>query len=96
MPSRYEGFGMVLIEAMNNGCPAIAFDCKCGPSDIIEDGKNGYLCKAEDIENMKEKILNLIENPDILKKMSEYAPGSVAKFSASEFVRRWENLLNET
>lgn len=95
MPSRYEGFGMVLIEAMNEGCPAVAFDCKCGPSDIVEDGRNGYLIAAEDVDDMKEKISNLIKNPEILQKMSDYAPESVEKFSVSEFVRRWEELLNE-
>ena len=47
MTSNYEGFGMVLVEAMSRGVPAISFDCVCGPSDIISHGKNGILVKKE-------------------------------------------------
>ena len=50
MTSNYEGFGMVLVEAMACGVPAVAFDCKCGPKDIIKDGENGLLVRNGDIQ----------------------------------------------
>ena len=54
MTSYYEGFGMVLVEAMSCGVPAIAFDCKCGPRDIIRDGVTGRIVADGDTEGFAE------------------------------------------
>ena len=62
LTSRNEGMGMVLVEALKAGLPVISFDIKCGPSDVIVDGVNGYLIEPFNIEKMSEKINMLIKN----------------------------------
>lgn len=61
---------MVLIEAKKEGLPCVSFRCPAGPSEIILDDINGYLLDCFDIEQMAEKINQLIENQDIRKKFS--------------------------
>src|SRR5690606_31234204 len=53
LSSRFEGLPMVLLEAMSQGMACIAYDCKTGPADIIEHGKNGLLINDQDIKAMQ-------------------------------------------
>ncbi len=63
--SQYEGQGLSMIEAMISKRPVVAFDIKYGPSDFIEDNKNGYLIENHNINDMADKILKLVNN-DVL------------------------------
>ena len=62
MSSHYEGFPMVMIEAMACGLPVVTFDYKCGPRDIIDDGMNGLLVKEGDIEGLATALIKIMEN----------------------------------
>jgi len=77
MTSRFEAFPMVLLEAMSCGLPVIAYDCPDGPREIIQDGVNGFLIENGNVSRMAEKLLLLISDDELRKKMGENAIKSV-------------------
>lgn len=95
LSSSYEGFGMVIIEAMACGIPPVSFDCPCGPRDIIKDGEDGLLVKNGNIKELAEKICYLIENDDIRKEMGRKARQNVQRFKLESIAQQWKNLFEE-
>lgn len=93
MTSRYEGLGMVLIEAMACGLPLVSFDCPCGPKDVITDKEDGYICKFGNIEEMAKKICDLIENEEKRKKFGKKARENSLRYEESKIMNQWKNLF---
>lgn len=93
MSSRYEGFGMVLIEAQACGLPIISFDCPCGPKEIVTDGEDGFLCKFGDIDDMANKIIYLIENENERKNFGKKARENSLRFSEDKIMNQWKELF---
>lgn len=93
LASRYEGFGMVITEAMACGIPVVAFDCPCGPRDIIRDGEDGFLVKDGDIEALANRICWLMEQEDQRKQMGRQARLNVKRFSIEQVARQWDSLF---
>lgn len=93
LPSRYEGFGMVLIEAMSFGIPCVAFDCNYGPSDIITNGQDGLLVDVENTEKLAENLMFLMSNQDSRKKMGLKAQQNVQRFEVSTVIKQWDQLF---
>lgn len=87
-PSSSEGFPNVIGEAMAAGLPVVSYDCVAGPSEMIEDGKNGYLVPVFDDETMKEKIVYLMEHEEERLRMDEYARRSIKKFDKDAICQR--------
>lgn len=93
--SRYEGFGLTLLEAKNAKLPCVSFNCPEGPKEIIRDGVNGYLVDCFDIEQMAGKINELIENENKRKLFSENALVGTEKFKIEEIVEQWSELFTQ-
>lgn len=92
MSSRFEGMPMVLLEAMTCGLPLISFKCPCGPKDIITNGKNGFLCNNENIDEMANKIIYLIENKNIRKDFGKIAKEKSKEYSEEQIMMKWQEL----
>ena len=95
MSSHYEGFPMVMIEAMACGLPAVCFDFKCGPRDIIVEGENGLIVPDGDIEALAEAMVRLMKDDELRKRMGENARKVVEKYSEDRVMGLWVNLYEE-
>jgi glycosyltransferase involved in cell wall biosynthesis len=91
--SYYEGFSLVILEAMKHGVPCIAFDCPFGPGSIIQDNLNGFLIKDGDIKQFAERLCYLIENTNIRKDLSNEAIKRAATFDIDVIMNKWKNLF---
>lgn len=89
LSSRFEGLPMVLLESMSVGVPVIAFKCKCGPSDIIEDGKDGFLVDCFDTKDFADRIMYLIENEEKRISMGRQCKIKMANYSHEVICERW-------
>lgn len=95
LSSRYEGFGMVITEAMQCGLPPVAFACPCGPRDIIRHGEDGLLVPKGDIEALARAIAYLIEHDEVRMQMAENAYHSAKRYEMKNIARQWEKLFDE-
>ena len=95
LPSRTEGFGLVLVEAQAYNLPTVAFDVPYGPRNIIKNGVNGYLIEPFNINEMATRICELIENPNLAIEFSKNASNDLEKYNAEKVAIQWKNLLGD-
>ena len=93
MTSRFEGFGMVLIEAMASGLPCIAYDCPCGPRTIIENKTNGLLIENGNKNQFVQALENLIEDENQRFEMGKNAKSSINKYQIDAIMNSWNAVL---
>ncbi len=89
MSSHYEGLPMVMIEAMSCGLPAVSFDFKCGPHDIIESKKNGLIVPEGDIVGLADALVALMKDEARRKAMGSAATEVVEKYSKDKVMDKW-------
>lgn len=94
MTSYSEGFGMVLVEAMSCGLPAICFDFSCGPKDLIDDNINGFLVENGNILLLSKKMERLMRDNNLRFTFSKNAKQVKDKFSEENVMCMWEQLFN--
>lgn len=95
LSSRFEGFGMVIIEAMNCGVPVVSFACPYGPRYIITNGKDGFLVKDGDTGQLAERICYMIEHPEERIRMGKNATETAKKYTIEEIGKQWTELFSK-
>lgn len=95
LSSRFEGFPMVLLEATTMGLPIVAFDCKTGPNEIIEDGVNGFLIEPENFHQFAYKLIELIQEREKRINFGRNSYQISKKFTISNIINQWEDLFSE-
>lgn len=94
LTSRYEGLPMVLLEAMSYGLPVVAYACKCGPRDLIENGVNGMLVQEGNIKDFADKTIRLLKNPQMIDQIGNNAFKMAVNYSKDNIIRKWIDLFN--
>jgi len=95
LPSRWEGFGHVIAEAMASGTPVIATDCPHGPRDIIFNGQNGVLVKNGDVVEMAGAMSRLLNDPVLANQLAASAQVNVGRFAMHTISQQYIALFNE-
>jgi len=93
LPSRFEGFGMVIIEAMATGLPVIAFDCPVGPRNIIRNGVNGVLVEGGNIESLANELIKLAFNNTQQENMAAEGLLTSELYTEEKIYKCWESTL---
>ncbi|QVJ80690.1 Glycosyltransferase involved in cell wall bisynthesis [Prevotella sp. khp1] len=94
LSSRYEGYPLVLNEAMSCSLPCVAFRCKYGPEDAITNGENGILVTNGDTAELAESILWLINHNEARLLMGDKARHSSAKYKKDLIMKEWVELFD--
>ena len=93
LSSRYEGWGIVLLEAMAAGLPVVSFDCRFGPSEMITHEEDGLLVPNGDVQALSEAMLRLMGSETLRKSLGEAAARSTLRFSRERVMAGWDEVV---
>lgn len=95
MSSRFEGFGLVLIEAKMFGLPCVSFACKCGPREIIKSEIDGKVVKDGDVNALSEALSQLMGNRSCIQKYGDNAyKDAHVRFQLKSVIQDWVNIFS--
>lgn len=94
LSSRYEGFSLVLVEAMAYGLPIVATNCETGVRALLTHGENARLSPVDDPAALSREIAAVIASPELAARLADAGRRNVHKFAPGEIAKRWEHLLS--
>ncbi len=95
LSSRFEGFPLVLLEAMGSGMGVVAFDCPTGPRDVVDDHRNGLLVPARDVDAFAAALTEMIEDESLRRSCAAAAVETAHGYTMAVIGARWVTLLHE-
>lgn len=95
LSSRFEGFGLVLVEAMASGLSVVSFDCPTGPDEIITDGVDGLLVPSGDVHALAEKLMVLMSDENQRRRLGQQARQSAQRYEMNLIAGKWVDLFNK-
>ncbi|SOY82767.1 putative Glycosyl transferase, group 1 [Cupriavidus taiwanensis] len=93
LSSRYEGFGVVLIEAMAFGLPIVSTACETGPRELLTPGQDALVVPVDDTDALADALLKVIRDPEQARRIGAAARQKAAAYAIEPIARRWEALL---
>ena len=95
LSSRFEGFPLILLEAMSKGMSVVSFDCPTGPSDIVDDHQNGILVPAEDVDGLARGIEEMISDEELRRRTAAAAVETAQQYTMEAVGPQWTELFGE-
>ena len=95
LSSRFEGFGMVLVEAMAYGLPVVSFDCPAGPDEIITDGVDGLLVPSGDVHALAKKLMVLMSDENLRRRLGQQARQTAQRYDMATLADQWITLFEK-
>jgi glycosyltransferase involved in cell wall biosynthesis len=93
LSSRWEGFPLVLIEAMSKGMAVAAYDCPTGPAELVDDHRNGLLVAPEDVAGLAAALGELMADEELRRRCAAAALRTAERYTLREIGARWDALL---
>ena len=95
LSSRFEGFPLVLLEAMSKGMAVVSFDCPTGPGEVVDDHRNGILVPAKDVEGLANAMIEMIEDEDLRRRCAAAAIETAHSYTMEAIGPQWDALFTE-